>query len=93
MRGGCPAVIPPPLGSLVLVPFFQTAALVQGSLEARGGWVPLGRVLGQAAQHDPFQIRRDVGADPRQRHHRVATCAIITEIPSFPSNGGRPVKR
>ena len=47
-------------------------ALAQGPLQGRGVGEALGRVLGQAAQHDALQVLGDVGADPRRRHRRVA---------------------
>jgi hypothetical protein len=41
-------------------------------LEALGVRESLGRVLGQAPQHDALQILGDIGAALRGRHHRVA---------------------
>ena len=47
-------------------------ARAQRPFQALGVREPLGRILGQAPQHDTLQVLGDIGAAPRGWHHRLA---------------------
>src|SRR4029077_9367986 len=63
-------VMPPP-GGAILAPFAGTGARPEGTFQALGVREPLGRLLGQAPQHDALEVLGDGGAVPRGRNHRV----------------------
>ena len=89
--------VSPPPGGTAPGPSPRAGARAQGPLQGLGVREPLGRVLGQAPQHDALQVLGDAGADPRRGHHRVAGVRDQHRDPARPprtaagrSAGSRP---